>query len=385
MKKIKLIVAIISLTITVGCVGYKQSMDEFIAVDVTQTNYPKKELILQDFMNVEYIALETNDDFLNQGFVQDVGNEIILVKNLNDDGNIFVYDRTGKALRKINRKGRGNEEYTNIFNIVLDENNGEMFVNTLGKTIVYDLYGKFKRSFILNENGGSLFYTDTFNYDDNNLICYDQYNEEVPFVLVSKHDGRITKEIKIPFNKKIFLEQQLADGENTITITPGPYRAIIPFKGNWMLTEISSDTVYTFLPDYSLRTFLVRTPPIQFMDPGVFLMLRFFSDQYIFMETIKNEYDWLKRRGFPPAFMMYDKQENTFFGYNVYNGDYSIKKEIYMNRLRPVNHEIESWQPLEAYQLIESYEKGELKGRLKEIAATLDEYDNPVIMLIKHK
>jgi hypothetical protein len=57
-----------------------------------------------------------------------------------------------------------------------------------------------------------------------------------------------------------------------------------------------------------------------------------------------------------------------------------------MSLTRPVNHEIESWYPLEAHQLVESYEKGELKdGKLKEIAATLDEESNPVIMLIKHK
>jgi hypothetical protein len=103
------------------------------------------------------------------------------------------------------------------------------------------------------------------------------------------------------------------------------------------------------------------------------------------METIKNIWDWDQRTGFPRTFFMYDKQEKDFFGYNVYNGDYSTKKEIYMNVLRPVNHEIESWQCLEAHELVESYEKGELKGRLKEIAATLNEEDNPVIMLIKHK
>jgi hypothetical protein len=40
---------------------------------------------------------------------------------------------------------------------------------------------------------------------------------------------------------------------------------------------------------------------------------------------------------------------------------------------------------LEAYQLVESYKRGELKGKLKEIAATLNEESNPVIMLIKHK
>jgi hypothetical protein len=82
---------------------------------------------------------------------------------------------------------------------------------------------------------------------------------------------------------------------------------------------------------------------------------------------------------------MYDKPEKAICNYTVSNGDYSTKKEIYMNWLRPVNHEIESCQPLEAYQLVESYKKGELKGKLKEIAAKLDEDSNPVIMLVKHK
>ena len=82
---------------------------------------------------------------------------------------------------------------------------------------------------------------------------------------------------------------------------------------------------------------------------------------------------------------MYDRQENKFSGYIVYNGDFSNKKEVYMNAGRLVNHEIISWQRLEAYQLVESYKKGELKGQLKEIAATMNEESNPVIMLIKHK
>lgn len=56
-----------------------------------------------------------------------------------------------------------------------------------------------------------------------------------------------------------------------------------------------------------------------------------------------------------------------------------------MNSLKPVNHEIESYQTLDASQLLESYQKGKLKGKLKDIAAELEEDSNPVIMLIKHK
>jgi hypothetical protein len=379
-------ILVITLFLITGCRGDKQSTEDFITVDVTKIYSQKKELILQDFMDVEYIALETNDDFLNQGYVRAIGKKIILVTNNNiDDGDIFVYGRNGKPLRKINRKGQSGEEYIRILDIVLDENNGEMFINDLRKIVVYDLSGKFKRSFKHKEGGGSVFYTEIFNYDNDHLICYDKYNDEIPFVLVSKQDGSLTKEIKIPFKKKILLQQQLTDGERVNTVSPGPYRTIIPFKGDWMLLEHSSDTVYTFLPDYSLRPFLVRTPPIQSMNPGVFLLLRFFSDRYIFMETIKNEYNFNTKQGFPKTFMMYDKQEKAFLGYTVYNGDYTTKKEIYMNWSKPVNHEIESWQPLEAHQLVEAYKKGELKGKLKEIAAKLDEEDNPVIMLIKHR
>ena len=38
-----------------------------------------------------------------------------------------------------------------------------------------------------------------------------------------------------------------------------------------------------------------------------------------------------------------------------------------------------------AFDLCEDYKKGKLKGKLKEVAATLEEDDNRVIMLVKHK
>ena len=166
----------------------------------------------------------------------------------------------------------------------------------------------------------------------------------------------------------------------------GHFRTIIPFKDDWLLLEISSDTVYKIMPDYSLRPFLVRTPTIESMNPEVFLLLRSLSDRYLFMETIRNEYNWEASAGFSRTYLAYDRREKTFLGYTVYNGDYSTDKEMYMNQPRPANHEIESRLPLYAFQLIEDYNNGVLKdGKLKEIASKLNEEDNPVIMLIKHK
>ena len=93
-KSVVYLTVILSIVLT-GCGGvHKQSTDDFISVDVIK-KYPQKELILQDLFDVEYIALETNDDFLTQGVVLSVGKDVLLVKNNIADGDIFIFDRTG--------------------------------------------------------------------------------------------------------------------------------------------------------------------------------------------------------------------------------------------------------------------------------------------------
>lgn len=89
-------------------------------------------------------------------------------------------------------------------------------------------------------------------------------------------------------------------------------------------------------------------------------------------------------KGFPITELVYDKQEKAFFKSTVYNDDYSQKKKIRLN-VESVNQEIALCETLNAFDLMEANEKGELKGKLKEIAKTLDEESNPVIMLVKYK
>ena len=387
MKTLIFIETILLLVMT-SCGSDNASTDGFITVDVTQSSYsPKKELVLQDFMDVEYIPLETNDEFINHGYVRAVGEKYIIVTNYRNDGDIFVYNRKGKAIRKINRKGQGGEEYTYITNITLDEDNNEIFVNDhfVKKIYVYDLDGNFKRSFKQKSDGGSRSYDDIFNYDKENLICYDELNNEIPFLLVSKQDGNITKEIKVPFKEKKLFFQILRQKEGTRAAGPGLYSRIIPYNNNWILIEPSSDTIYTLMPDCSLRPFIAKTPPVHTMNPEFYLILRLISDRYYFMESVKNVYDFRKREGFPRTYFMYDTQEKDFFSYIIYNGDYSYKKELYMIMFIPINAKGELWATIDAFELCRDYEKGKLKGKLKDIAAKLGEDDNRVIMLVKPK
>ena len=104
------------------------------------------------------------------GSLWGVGKNIIIATNFNNDGNIFIFDRKGKALKRINRKGQGNEEYSSYSRIILDEEKEEIFVNnSFAKKIqVYDLEGNFKRDLLIKKEF-SLF--EMYNFDKDNLIA----------------------------------------------------------------------------------------------------------------------------------------------------------------------------------------------------------------------
>ena len=361
-----------------GCRGGKQSSNEsdiYVTVDV-KANYSKKELILQDFMDVEYIVLETNDEFITQGVVLDVGKETMLIRNNAQDGEMFIFDKKGKGIRKINRRGGGGEEYKIILGSVLDEDNNEIFVNDIitMKVMVYDLFGNFKRSFQHNEGDR---YDNIYNFDSENLICnvVDSKTPEKSFIIISKQDGSIVSKIHIPFKQKKSTE--FVNSGNLVSFYF--YYPILPFQDSWILSESSSDTVFRLLPDYSMVPFIIRTPSIQSMSPEVFLFPKIITDRYCFMDRIKMENNFTKTD------LVYDRQERTIYEYTLQNDDYVNKKLVNLSVWETNNDRIAFWQKIEADELIKSYKRNELKGELKKIAEELDEESNPVIMLIKHR
>ena len=393
MKGINTITTIILLVVGTGCGGGKQSTNDYITIDVTKS-YPKKELILQDFMDVEYIVLETNDEFVTQGIVLAIGKNFIIVKNQVRDGNIFIFDRNGKGVRNINRIGQGPEDYTNISGIVIDEDNGEIFVNDefAKKIMVYDLNGQFKRT--LPHVDDYQYRNEIYIFNNNSLICKDasfdsdEANKKAPFVIISKQTGSIINDIQIPYTKKIIPSVTFTIEMNGNSMPVGAgyvYFPIIPYHDSWILTEASSDTVFRYFPDGNKIPFIVRTPSIQSMNPEVFLFPRILADRFYFMQTTKREYNEEIRKAFPTIELAYDRQEKAIFETTVYNDDFSNKRIVDMKRETIRDDEVAFHDKIEAYELMEANEKGLLKARLKEIAEELNEDDNPVIMLVKHK
>ena len=240
---------ILFLALLCSACSDNQMQDDLVTIDVT-ASYPEKKLVLQDFMDVEYIPLETTDDILCAGSVWAVSEHLILATNFNQDGNIFLFDReSGKALRKINHKGQSGEEYTSALGFILDEENNELYVSdTYGRKIfVYDLEGNFKRRLSWEDD---FMFSEIFDFNQEYLIAHDELNEnstsprsKQAFMLLSKQNGSITKTIQIPFKdkKSIIIRTPVDDSGMCYAYAPSTSHPVVPYFDDFMLAEYSSD------------------------------------------------------------------------------------------------------------------------------------------------
>jgi hypothetical protein len=245
------------------------------------------------------------------------------------------------------------------------------------------LDGNFKRT--LRYTKGA-FVSNIYNHDKDYLLCQNTYAPENTssgntFFLLSKQDDSL-KNIEIPLEKKVSIVIVKKVGD--MVYGNGPRNSfIVPSQNGWILTEPSSDTIYIKQSNQTLQPFIVRTPSIHTMNPEIFLFSGLLTDRYSFMKTVKKEYDFETNKGLPTVDLVYDRDEKKIYKYTVNNSDFSERTENMS--LKCANDEVAFHISLAADELVEAYEKGELKGKLKDIAAKLDEEDNPVIMLVKHK
>ena len=396
-KHVRWMSALLVASLLFGCGDGKQKEpDGLIRVDVSKS-YPKKELILQDLFDIEYVPLETTDEMLTEGHIQYISDNYMIFKNLGRmAGEIFIFDWQGKAVRKINRLGQSGEEYLNILGIDYDEQADELFVNShySDKVFVYDSEGNYKRSFDYLD--GTL-YDPIKILDEERLIAYDDYFEydKVPekrdcYLILSREDGRLLEKIHIPYEEKKSLIIMRRDLNGKLTGNWGIRNTLMPpYQDGWLLIEPSADTIYTYSASRGLMPLIVRTPPVNEMDPEVFLFPTIFTDRYVFMQAVERSFNFGVDKDVPRTNLIYDKTEQTAYEGEVINRDFEGTPVNLWFAHRVImefnDDEIAFATRLEAPDLVEAYNDGKLRGPLKEIASDLDEEDNPVILIAKYK
>lgn len=168
--------------------------------------------------SISYIQLETVDDCLI-GKVRDViiADSFIFVLDRNPSA-IYIFNRSGKYLRKIDRKGEGPGEYPLIYQFTYNKKRQSISVYStlVYKIIEYDLYGN-----LINEFKLDYFIADLHQFDNGDYLltrtCLT--DDDQAAALLCDSTGLIKRQL-IQRNKKYSIDSQaeweIMDFDNTL-------------------------------------------------------------------------------------------------------------------------------------------------------------------------
>ena len=366
-------------------------------VDVTAT-YPAKTIVLQDIADVKYIRLETLPKFMiDNTDVRYMDDEIVIFTNRQED--IMIFDsRTGKGVSSFNRKGRGSGEYVYVGPMTVDRERGEIFVRDANNlpVYVYDMHGKHIRTLDFKKNLDKMdFFHD---WNDGHLFYYNSYSpqrpDEMPYRLVSKTDTVMTDlPLRLEGRDHMYVRHDFSNGSYMASSMDDVSLAKI--SDGYMISEPGLDTIFSWDRNTgALTPVMVRVPSFHSMEYPIGLFYMGESSGYMFLQTIerKMEFDGTfedimngtQPRSFKKVNLVYDKNDGLFYEGKLVNGDFTDEREFSLSNNFGISA---GWKTtvLQPYELLELQEAGKLRGKLAEVALTLKEDNNPVLMIVTFK
>lgn len=365
------------------------SGDSSLILIDTSRDYPESDLRLSDVAEVKYIPLQYGKDsilFVNPGSLSvTVFHDTIFVFDWKPPtiARIILYDTLGNPLSKIERPGRGPEEYVLLKSYVLDTLRHEIYGwdNISLKMLVYDFNGEHLRSKTFDNK-----YDLVSSINENYLLGYNVYSRRMSSV----EPGKLidTKRKTLTFIGKNDLDEGVYEFDYA---RPGEgwsdciVNNLITSKEGLYISNDRSDTVYFMDRDLNLTPRMVN-PTSQSGIRMSTVIPTIETERYLF---ISNEYygdQNIPRKR--PDFYVYDKIQKQIYrlkkdaslasDFLLLANDYIAMNQFGLTQ----NHNyFATFSP--PGHLHENYER--LPAQLKAIADRLDDMDNPVLMLIKFK
>ena len=301
---------------------------------------------------------------------------------------IFIFDKDGHYINSINKEGPGPQEYSSIQNFAVDFQKEEIYICDYPlkyRILTYSFDGGFIRESKLDQK---IWPSILYNYDENHLIAYDNYNMESenankqPYSLINKENGQVSPLPLIIENRKSN-RVMTSDGDKfmsfSIDIDP-----MIKTDDGVVISDFALDTIYKYT-DHKLIPIGVRKNLGQ-KDLSSFCA---YSSNYSFFNIVKMDVDE-KNIGDAPRKMdselfLLDWKSSSISAVTIKMSDMIRRNEIRWDSYSKDLHESGVAHSFRASVLIKRLKEQRLNGKLKEIASTLKEDDNPVLMMAKFK
>jgi hypothetical protein len=352
-----------------------EKKDKKIPVIDKNKSYPIREFNLET--EVSYIPLETNKEVLldRSARIFHVSDTKILVAN-KTRGDVFIFGMDGKAVSKFNVMG--GLGIVIITYVVYDESNNEVFIldRTSRKIVVYNDQGIWLRAFRFPSD---LIFEEINNFDNNTLLAYHEHLygqilHKQPYMLISKKDGAITSKLNInreKANPSVYYEN------NTWGEIGFDHSGNCKFGNEFILANMSSDTIYLLKQDKSVTPLFIQTPTV-FSDPPVIVTVGMKTDKFIIFAIYTFDIKGIAKRGSgrfkgDERFITYEFATGSFYEHKS-RGCWAEKADLPRNT---------GARFIYAHHLIDR--KGMLDGQLKKIASNIKLDDNPIIEITKLK
>ena len=405
----QIILVLISIILGSCQLGTKKEniTDDIIKIDISK-KYPSKKIKI-NLLDREYIPLETNKKILLGMYatLDYISEKYILIYG---DGNIWIFNRKGQIVSHFNHKGKGPGEYKGIWSVVFDEKKEEIFVfdnyggDGTGLILVYSIEGKYKRTLRYPENMALTAY----NFDDKTMLVYDtkdlyiMYGNDSPqktyrtkpYMLLSKADGSIvsTLNIDLPdrYPPKLYEQFTAPDGQlftSSYNININNKRH---FGEDFIISDISSDTIYHLSKNGNLKPFIVRTPSVHSTNKPLVCTPIIITEKFIILSINTIDYEEaIKLKNSPTKTLMYEFETGEIYDvdYDTYYFDINFMQKNIDALL------VDAWRFKEFFE--ENYTEkfadslnNEGKKKFddwKQINNNLDDEDNPIVIIYHFK
>ncbi len=384
-------IAYFSILLALAACGERTQMASELLVADKNVDCPTQEIYLEDIADVDYIPLVTTDSILVNDYPpESVTPEGIAVRG-GQPGELLLLDPTGqKLVGRVCRCGQGPEEYTVIYRCVVDWQRCEVYIADYTHLKAYDFAGNYLRTLLTKEEIPML---DIRNLNADQLLCArERENCETPYrpyFTLSKADGRVDTLTSIELPRFIASNRTVLSNDGRSYNAHAFLPLLVGCADRMWLTALALDTIFQINPDRSLLPVMapLRAPTRD--EEAPLLHFRGINDRYVWLSwvrrnvTVQLEHMEAGMREDLKIYM-YDRKAQTWCepAYRCRAWSGFEPRYIFTDPL-PYGYGLVM---LNAMDLVEAYQNDELADeRLREIASTLREDDNPVLMRLKFK
>lgn len=357
-------------------------------VDV-YADYPMKQMDIGELAEVVYLPLTKKLLFEGRSYYSTftgyVSERYIVSHTF--DGDVEVFDSSGKKLYEFNHQGRVEEgKYIGIQDLWLDEADGEVWIWDYDNTFkIYALEGTYKRMVKVSE---SMNVQEFKAWSADSLLCYDDYRVEEglnknphPFYLLSKKDGGIRKLTSIRVSNRI-------NNNERFILNLGGKRQIMRFAlttssiqvggGRAVLADYAQDTVFC-MERGKVNPLFVRKPSVFASLPFVLTSVDFMTSRYLFFSF--GEKSQGKERF--ERNLLFDFQTQEVCCYELKNTDFepSLPVRVYIGKDDYPSDWLVNEMPVGKF--LQYHKEGKLKGKAAEVAGKIKDTDTVVLIFYR--